>query len=158
MTLEELDRISQETTYRCVNVSAESIQALTESIDRHFPPKIGRPMNVADTGEPYREFYEVAYCRDAPFDMEVAKRAVLDSMVRHLSDYLMYPEDETHTVYWRIRPEEDWIDQPQVIAYADSGPDVDFITQRPCLLDKGWKKYQVYCRLLRSGKPAKVAA
>lgn len=155
IVLDEMDVVGGDVTYRTFFARHDSVEAIADSIERHFKCVKGRPSRIAETGEEYVEFSEVALCRNAPFDMDVAKRHVLSRMASKLCCYLMHPEDEEHTVYWRIPLEEDSIDAPQVVHYAEDGPDVEFFTGKHCVLDRDWKRYGVYCRLLRSNKPVK---
>jgi hypothetical protein len=134
-SLDNLDRVSRDTVYRCVNIKSRCLADLADSIDDYLPPVAGRPNNLAQTGEPYQEFYHTGVCRDFVEDREIVSRHVLGAMSHSLTGYLMHPDGEKHVVYWRIRPEEDWITEGQ---------------------HAGWVKYQVYCRLLRSDKPSLV--
>lgn len=107
------------------------------------------------TGEEYVEIAFSALSRPAAADMAVISRFVVNAFSQLLMSYL---DQNRGPVYWRIPLEEDWIDVPQVIRYDKDGPDKDLFTQLPCYLDHRWKRYGVYCRLLRSDKPVKEFA
>ena len=129
---------------------------LVERFAERFPDaKKGRTEFFSDTGEPYVEFSESALTRPDAFDMEVTSKAVIGRFHRRLMDYFGSTKGQ---LYWRIPLEEEWADRPQVIRYDKDGPDVDFFTRLPCHLDYRWKRYGVYCRLLRSDKPVKEFA
>jgi hypothetical protein len=126
-------------------------QQLKSFMDRRFPDaRQGRPSNISDTGEEYAEISFSGMSRSAPEDISV--RPLLSGFSKLLMSYL---EQTRGQIYWRIPLEEDWVDTPWVIRYDDAGPDVDFYTDRRCVLDRDWKRYGVYCRLLRSDKPVK---
>lgn len=108
-------------------------------------------MAVADTGEEYVEIYRKALCRSNEFDVRLTKKSVLEQFRQALQNYV---SDNDGVLYWRIRLEEDLIDAPQVLRYADDGPDKEFITGKRCYVDPDWQCYQIYCRLLRSDKPS----
>jgi hypothetical protein len=134
----------------------DGFHALQLSIDERFPDaKYGNTKSVSDTGEEYVEISFSALSRPVASDMAVVSRFVVSQFSRLLTTYL----DQTHgRVYWRIPLEYDTINDPQVVRYLANGPDVDFYTDKRCILDREWKCLGVYCRLLRSDKPVKEFA
>lgn len=134
----------------------DSFADLTKRIAEKFPnAKKGQQAYFSDTGEAYIEFSESALARPDAFDMEVVSKAVIARFSQRLAEYFQATKGQ---LYWRIPLEEDWVDMPQVIRYDKDGPDKDIFTQLPCYLDHRWKRYGVYCRLLRSDKPVKEFA
>jgi len=134
----------------------DDLSALKRYVGEKFPDaKPGAPSNRADTGEEYVELSLAALSRPSESDMAIVSRFVVSKFSHMLTEYL----DNAHgQIYWRIPLEDEWIDASQVVAYDPNGPDIDFYTDKPCFLDRNWKRYNVYCRLLRSDKPVKVAA
>lgn len=136
------------------HVSDETFAAMRDSLSRIFPNKRGIPNAVCETGDPYVEFYANAICRPDPFDIECVKASVRHNIARQLTTYF---NDGNGTIYWRIMPEEDLQDHQCVIRYDENGPDKDFYTDKRCFMDKNWKAYSIYMRLVLSAKPELAA-
>ncbi len=133
----------------------DDFAGLKRHVDKHYYGVNGYPSDRADTGEEYVELKAYGLCRSADSDRAIVERFVVAAFSHQLNDYLARRKGE---VYWRIRLEEDWIDSPQVVRYAADGPDYDVWTGRKCYLDRDWKRYNIYCRLLRSDKPVLAVA
>jgi hypothetical protein len=93
----------------------------------------------------HHEFYDYTQCRDADLDIRVAREQTWVRFVKSVNTYL---KDKTNdmTLVWRIVPEDDLSDTYVVLSHDENGPDKDFITDRRCHTDKGWKKYGIYAR------------
>ena len=125
-TLEELDNEARTTVRPYWWLYAESFDALVKRIDEMFPNAVtGRPVAISDVGEPYLEFFASSMSRPDTFDMKVAERHVAAIMGGILRAYF---SSTAGNIYWRIRPEEDWSDAPQIIMYDENGPDIDVYT------------------------------
>lgn len=132
----------------------DDFASLKASMAQEFPDaEDGLAASRSQTGEEYVEISFCAICRSA--DMAIVSQFVVGRFAMMLAAYL---DERRGQIYWRIPLEEDWHDAPQVIRYDESGPDVDFYTDRRCFLDRDWKRYAIYCRLLRSDKPVLAAA
>lgn len=105
----------------------------------------GIPSGISDCGEPYVEFIETALSR--PDDVKTIEGMVARHMSRRLQEYL---EPRKGRIYWRIRFESDIDTDAVVVRYDENGPDVDVLTDRPCVLDKNWRRIGCYCRLYRA--------
>jgi hypothetical protein len=126
------------------------IDVLRRYMEERFPNAERGWLNLSVTGEEYAEIAFSALSRSA--DEAIVSRFVLNAFSQLLTSYLSQTRGQ---VYWRIPLEEAWLDAPQVVRYDVDGPDIDFYTDRRCVLDRDWKRYGVYCRLLRSDKPVK---
>ncbi len=134
-------------------IESDDLASLKRYMGVRFPNPVRGTGHVAATGEKYVEIAFSALSR--PADMAIVSRFVFVTFSELLMSYL----DQTcGQIYWRIPLEEDWIDVPQVVRYDENGPDIDFYTDRRCVLDRDWKRYGIYCRLLRSDKPVKEFA
>jgi hypothetical protein len=137
------------------NAEFNDLASLKRYLDNRFPNAGYGVSSLSATGEEYVEIAFSALSRSAPTDEEIVSRFVVIAFSQLLMSYL----DQTRgQLYWRIPLEEGWIDAPQVVRYDDNGPDIDFYTDRRCFLDRDWKRYGIYCRLLRSDKPVKEFA
>jgi hypothetical protein len=106
---------------------------------------MGDPCAICQMGEPYVELLEQALSR--PDDIAVIEIEVARKMLQRMATYL---EDKSGRIYWRI-PLETVIESHQVVVrYDANGPDIDFITDRKCFVDKNWKRVAAYCRLYRA--------
>jgi hypothetical protein len=111
----------------------------------------GDPSAICQTGEPYLEFREKALAR--PADVKIIEREVAQRMWLSLSDYL---SKRSGTLYWRIPFEYDISEHHEILYYDNNGPDKDCITNRPCVMDKNWRKVQCYARLYRATMPLMI--
>ena len=156
-TLEELDKETSDTVnvanFWCLDT--DSFDDLVNKLNASFPDSVdGRSMLISDVGEPYREFIASSLCRPDTFDMKTTEKYVATQMANLLTAYF---SRNPGRIYWRIHPEAEWYDLARVIMYDENGPDVDIWTDRKCFLDKRWKRYVIYARLIRSDKPSLVA-
>ena len=117
-----------------------------------FPDQcLGLPKGESNTGEPYHELMVKApYRADDLVGETLAKETVCEMFFANLHSYL---KSRTGTIYWRIPIEEDTQYKFVVLRYDPEGPDKDFITDQRCHLDKNWRMYVLYCRVLRSDRP-----
>ncbi len=125
----------------------DTLAELVKAIAWAFPDQVDGTVELSQTGEAYTEFLAEHLFR--PGDETIARRAAISSMMTQLNSYLR-PRDGT--IYWRFRPEEDVQDAPQIIEYTEDGTEADLMA-RKCRKDHNWKRYSVYCRLLRSKWP-----
>lgn len=152
-SLEQLDEEYYAAERRGVYIKGESLEEIEASMKAAFPDaKMGRKRAVSNTGEPYVEISQYAICRDAEFDIAATKKFVASRMVRALREYFE-SRGGVGTLYYRVPLEDIMQDYPVVIKYDENGPDKDFLTDRRCYLDRGWKGYGMYVRLLLSTLP-----
>lgn len=100
---------------------------------------------ICQTGEPYVEFLESALVR--PSDVKVVEAFVANKITQRLSSYF---DNKSGIIYWRTPFEFAYNPLPQVVRYDESGPDVDFVTDRKCVMDTEWIKVAGYCRVYRA--------
>ncbi len=105
----------------------------------------GDPCAISDIGEPYVAFRSSAIAR--PGDEALVERYVVAAMVQQLNDYF---DGKAGRVYWRERLEFDVGPHEVVLRMDVNGPDKDFLTDQPCVMDKNWVRLCLYCRLVRA--------
>lgn len=106
--------------------------------------EIGSPSPVCEqTGEAYEEIYYGHWAR--PGDEAFAEKLVAIHMQRRIAG--LFDGRRNGVVYWRIPLEYEIRDDMQPIEYRDDGPDIDFLLDRRCVMDRNWKTVKAYCRL-----------
>ena len=127
----------------------ETLEEVIEKLNVAYPKqKLGVAGLTASTGERYVEIIAMSLVRNREFDIAAVKRMTLRNVSHQLSEYAEGRPGSDHVLHWRIKPEDDLADYPVVEAYDEAGPDKDFYTDRKCFMDKNWKIYKVYMRLL----------
>ena len=122
---------------------------LQEAIARIPNQKDGIASWQSQTGEEYIEFYAWEYFR--PGDELFAKQSAVRLVAQYLNRYFSH-DSFPPKIYWRKKMEEGTCDVNRFIRYSDDGDCVEPITNRKCLMDKNWKMYTVYCRVLATHK------
>ena len=105
----------------------------------------GDPCAISNIGEPYVEFKAFAIAR--PGDEKMVERYVVASMVEQLNNYF---SDKAGRIYWRMPFESDVKPESVVLRMDVNGPDKDFLTDQPCVMDKNWVRVAAHCRLIRA--------
>ncbi len=104
----------------------------------------GSPTNIcSQTGDEYVEVFSRHAAR--PGDEKYAEKMVVEDMQRQICKLFT---DRLHgTIYWRVPLETQIQKWSRVKEYREDGPDVDFLTDRRCVMDRNWKAVKAYCRL-----------
>lgn len=132
----------------------KNLEDLKAQIAARFPDsRVGRPCAISDTGEEYQEIFYRGICRDREYDIACLKEFALTQFLSLFDRYADGGKSGRFSLYWRIPLEDDLTRHGVIEHYDENGPDVDFYTDRRCFMDKNWKMYCVYARLLISDKP-----
>lgn len=105
------------------------------------------------TGKPYLVLNFGGVCRagDEDFNEQLITQRMQRAIIAQIE--LLQPKRlEDITIYWRDRLELETEDHSEFIKYSDDGPDVDFITGRPCIKDHNLRRVNAYCRLTMATK------
>lgn len=123
----------------------ESFADLKAKLDALPNQCLGLSQRVCETGEKYLEIFEAAFAR--PGDVAVVERQVAASMARRISAAM---EGRPGKIHWRVPFESEITDTQVVVRYDANGPDVDFITNQRCYVDKNWKRVGAYVRFTKA--------
>ena len=105
----------------------------------------GDSSSVCEIGVPYIAFHARGIAR--PGDEKTIERFIVNEMCEKLDEYF---DGKSGRIYWRHRIEFDVSQHNEVLRLDVNGPDVDFITDQKCVMDKNWRKVHLYCRLVRA--------
>ena len=112
----------------------------------HIPNQtMGCPSAISDIGEQYEVFRVVALAR--PGDEKTIEQMVVKEMCEKLDQYF---EGKSGRIYWRTPLETETVQHDVVLRLDVNGPDIDFITNLKCVMDKNWRKITGYCRLVKA--------
>lgn len=123
-----------------------SIEEINKSlVSMRWKQADGPKMYLNSIGEQYVECGWSFPAREADVPMlEILACKRLADSILHLASKF---SPETHSIEWRKRPECAVSDYPLVVEYRPDGPDMDYVTDRQCVMDKDFKLVKTYARL-----------
>lgn len=133
-------------TIPVTSVYASSFAELEAKLDALPNQQLGSPTAVCkETGEEYETITISAWAR--PGDEAFIEKAVANQMSTRISTAM---NGRIGTIYWRSCFEASIRQSSQVLSYDDSGPDIDFLTDKRCHMDHNWVAVGAYIRFTRA--------
>ena len=105
----------------------------------------GPAATLNSAGEKYIEFGCGLHAREQ--DVDIIMSVACTKLANAIHTLAARYTPQTHAIEWRKRPECAVGDYPLVVEYRDDGPDMDFVTDRRCVMDKGFKLVKTYARI-----------
>lgn len=149
--MKDLYLIEADSLLNDINNSLSRLREQVENIDGFKGATIDGNLNSPC----YETFVTTTICR--PADLQFAKNFVRSTFCDRIFSYVgssfLNP-----LVIWRTTPEVEIAAAPQVIRYAEDGPELDRWTDKKCYKDHNWLSVGAYARLYVQRKAANEEA